>query len=139
MLELRLVFIDRGPAIVLAPALDVDARRIVLEDAPGAFDAVDAAVGSGTRYVVLEPDGAAARGLDQRGIEIATDVLLAPARIIRGHVSLAPLGQPEFWCAHRDEVIEAVTLVNVEVPRDRAQAVCWIQVAVAIQMREAAP
>src|SRR5688500_10669432 len=82
MLELPLVLVgDRPEALASLLPLDEDARRVVLERALGAEDAVVARVRARVRDVVLHHDRATLRRLDDRRVEIAGDVALAPARV----------------------------------------------------------
>src|SRR5690606_39285473 len=54
-------------------------------------------------------------------------------------VVLAPGGESPLRGRHRDEVVEAIALVDVEVPGDRAEAVGRIEVAAALGVRPPAP
>src|SRR5262245_24746872 len=120
MLVLGLEFVDLLPAVVRAFAVEVDAWRVVLEDALRSLHAVDAAVGTGAGHVVLEQDHASLRGPDERSIEIAIDVLLLPLwRIFRLGL-FAPFREAELFGTHRYQVVEPVAAVHIHIEGDRA-------------------
>src|ERR1035437_3022099 len=75
-----LIQIERFEGFAPRP-IDVDARRIIAEDALGAGDQVDAVVGLRAADVVLELDHAALHGADQADVEIAFLVDFLPARV----------------------------------------------------------
>src|SRR5437867_5630036 len=52
---------------------------------------------------------------------------------------LAPFGQPEFRSAHGNDVIEAISSMNIEIPGDGAESMSGIEIAVAIEVGGAAP
>ena len=77
-----LVVVDGAPGFVLIHAVDVDARGIVFEDGLGARDLVDAAVGMRRGNGVLDGDGEAGGGFDERGVEVAVRIAFFLARIV---------------------------------------------------------
>jgi hypothetical protein len=60
-----LEFVDRLPAMIGPGTIEVDARRIVLEDPLGALDTVDPTVRPRAADVVLEEDDATLGGADE--------------------------------------------------------------------------
>src|SRR6185503_17808546 len=78
---------DRGvvePLMRLAASLDVEAIWITLEDSFRAVHRVNAAVRARQVRAVLHDDGAAERGLDQAGVDVAEGKAFAPlGRILR--------------------------------------------------------
>ena len=90
---------------------------------------------------MLHHHGASLRRLDDRRVEVAGDVALAPARI--GLVVLERLLAVEREAALRradgDEVVEAVAGVDVEVPAHGAEPVRRIEVGVGARVPRAAP
>src|SRR5687767_11771276 len=100
MLMLGLELVDRLPAVVRLGSVEVDARRIILEDPLRSLHAVDAAVGTGAGDVVLEQDDSPLGSADERAIEVAVDVLLIPLGCALWLLRLAPLGEAELLGAH---------------------------------------
>src|SRR5687768_8868158 len=139
MLMFRLEVVDRLPAVVRLRTVEVDAGRIVLEDAFRPLHTVDAAVRARTRDVVLEQDDAPFRGADEGPIEVAVDVLLPEFRRILRLVRFAPLRQAELLGAHRDQEVEAVAMVYIHIEGDRPEAVRGVEVSVPLRMMGSAP
>src|ERR1035437_8712341 len=133
-----LIQVERFEGFAPRP-IDVDARRIIAEDALGAGDQVDAVVGLRAADVVLELDHAALHGADQADVEIAFLVDFLPARVAGVELLLAVLLQPGRNGTHRDQGVEAVAAVDVHVVRHRTEAVGGVEVAVAVEVLGAAP
>ena len=72
---LGLEVVDRLESLAALLAVEVDARRIVLEDALGAANRVEAVVRGRRGDGVLQQNGLAAHRLDQRGVDVAGDVV----------------------------------------------------------------
>jgi hypothetical protein len=76
-----LPLINRTPLLLAALAVKVDARRIVGKNSLGACNFVDAAVGLRIGNIMLERDGQAVRGLDQRRVQVSGEVAVCPVRV----------------------------------------------------------
>jgi hypothetical protein len=94
MIELRAHRGRINPSVRLTAPLDVEPVRISLEQAFRALHHVNAAVRTRQVGAVLHDDGAAARGLDQAGVDVAQHELLPPFRRVRGKVLARPVLQP---------------------------------------------
>src|SRR6266702_69513 len=138
MLVFLLICVERLEGLAFG-AVDVDARRIVAEDPLAAGDEVDAVVRLGAADVMLQLDHAALHGADEADIEVAFLVDLLLARIAGGELILPILLEPGGDGTHRDEGIEAVAAVDVHVVCHGTQAVSRIEIAIAIEVLEAAP
>ena len=97
------------------------------------------AVGARGDDVVLQHDRAATGGAQEARVHVAAGVGLLPAGVVAGERPVAVALKPERRRAHRDEALEAVPAVDVEVPRHRAQAVRRVEVAVPLQVLEPPP
>ena len=80
--------------------------------------------------VVLEDDRDPVGGPDQAGVHVAVDVLADPLGMALGEVLLRVEVQPARLGAHRHQVLQAIAAVDVQVPRQRPQAVHRVEVAV---------
>ena len=103
-----------------------DAGRIVAERALGTLDQVDPTVRPGRNDVMLEHDRAAISRLDQRDVHVAADIFFLALGVVGGHFGVAVFRQRRLPAAHRDQPGEAVAVVDVHIPRHRAQAVSGI-------------
>ena len=135
------LLVDLGADKVLAAflTLDIEARRVVHEDSPAPLNDVQAGVGARQRDRVLEDNRAALRGLDQAGVHVAAGVGFLALGAIRRDVGVAVLGEANGLAAHGDEAGEPVAFVDIHVLRHRAKAVGGVEVAVALDMRDASP
>ena len=136
---LLLPLLEARPLVFARVAVEEDARRVTAEDALGARHEVDAVVGPRVRDVVLEQDGAALGGLEQARVHVAAVVLLLPLRVSGGNRGLAVRGEPGLGRAHGDHVVEAVPLVDAEIPGHRPEAMGGIEVPVAADVLGPAP
>src|SRR5690349_3233645 len=134
-----LPFVDSGPPFAAGLPFYIYARRIVLERALGALYAIVPGVRPRIGYVVLEHDGLALRRLEDRRVVIARDVLLGPPRIGFIELRFAPELETAVRSADGYEVLIAIAGVHVEIPRDRPEAMCWIEVGVGAGVPRAAP
>jgi hypothetical protein len=131
--------VDGGPRLVALLPLEVDARRIVGEDSQGASNGIDAVVGMRIGDVVLEGDGEAIGCFDERRVEVAGDVLFRLTGIAGLEMSFAVLIEAALRRAHRDHVEKTVAAVDAHVIGYGAEAVRWIEVAVALGVDGATP
>src|SRR3546814_5172871 len=69
LLAIRLEVLD--PFLAFLDGNEGETIRIASKRPPGALDVIDPAVGSRRRNIVLQQDRSAARGLDQRRIDVA--------------------------------------------------------------------
>ena len=76
--------------------VDGQPRRIIKENRAGAVEGVDAAVRARADDVVLEQDGAAQFGLEERRVHVAANIFFTGLLAAIGVVVLAPLGKSLF-------------------------------------------
>ena len=120
------------------PPHPVQVLRIVGESA-FLRNCVNAIVRPRVRDIVLQRKRQPVRGLDQRSVHIAGYVFSAPLPPRDLRLSTAIDIKTSLRCAHRDEIIEAVTAVSAHVVRDRPQAVRRVEVAVSLRMHGSTP
>ncbi len=80
---------------------------------------------------MAQVDRAAPDRLDHRRVHVPLDVTLATLRVALRIVPLGPLVEPARRRAHRDQIVELVTAIDVHHVGDRPEPVGGIEVAVA--------
>ena len=79
----------RDPELfLLLIGFDIEARRIILEQALYALNHVEPAVGAGVGNVVLQQNRKPVDGPDHRAVEVAAKIPFLPLRIALGDVRL---------------------------------------------------
>ena len=120
-------------------AIQVKAGRIIAESAAGAGDKKVAIIGTGADHAVLENNRAAIPGADQAGIHVPGDVTLLALGVFWGKGLVVAVLAERRQAAKRDQVIKGVTRADLEDLGDRPQPMSGVVVAVAGDVRLAAP
>src|SRR5262249_872118 len=138
MLVFGLVFVilgGRHPVFVAGLSVQVKTRRIVAEDTPGARHEVYTIVRPGRRHRMSKHYCPAKGGLDQAGVDVAAAVVLFPFRRVFWDMPLAIERQSALGRAHRDDIVKAVSAVDIHVAGDGTQAMSGIEVPVMRDVR----
>ncbi len=130
VVELVAVFARLFPSMTGAASLDVDAIGIAAEQAARALDHVDPAIGSRAVAVVPEVDGLAAGGANEADVHVAECESLFAFGIVGREMLASVELEASGVAAHRDDVVEPISTVDVHALGDRPQAVGGVEVAV---------